>query len=83
MNEYIFVVPDENEPIAGESSVYYPDERDEPMQVREEIVRCRDCRHYHAEFNGCDDFGDVWHDEYANVEPDGFCAWGERKKGSE
>ena len=46
----------------------------------EAIVRCRDCRHYHAEINGCDEFGDIWHDEYANVEPDGFCAWAERKE---
>lgn len=47
----------------------------------EEIVRCRDCRHYHAEFSSCDEFGDKWHDEYANVEPDGFCAWACRKEG--
>ena len=44
-----------------------------------DLVRCRDCKHYHDKFNGCDEFGDMWHDEYANVEPDGFCAWGERK----
>ena len=44
------------------------------------IVRCKDCKHYHAEINGCDEFGDIWHDEYANVEPDGYCAWGERKE---
>jgi len=43
-----------------------------------EVVRCRDCKHYHAEINGCDEFGDIWHDEYANVEPYGYCAWGER-----
>ena len=47
MSEYIFGVPDENQPIAGESSVYYPDERDAPMIVREEIVRCRGCEHVH------------------------------------
>lgn len=47
--------------------------------IHEEVVRCRDCKHYHAEINGCDEFGDIWHDEYANVEPDGFCAWGKRR----
>lgn len=47
---------------------------------REEIVRCCDCKHYDAEINGCDEFGDIWHDEYANVEPDGFCKWGRRRK---
>lgn len=51
---------------------------DSLYQGCEEIVRCRYCRHYHAEINGCDEFGDIWHDEYANVEPDGFCKWGER-----
>lgn len=63
-------------------------EREIPLPITEvfvsgdklpEIVRCRDCRHYHAEFNGCDEFGDAWRDEYANVEPDGFCAWGKRR----
>lgn len=43
------------------------------------VVRCRDCKHYHDSINGCDEFGDEWSDEYANVEPDGFCAWGERR----
>lgn len=74
MSEYIFNVPDSNQPIAGDSAVYYPDERDDPMIVREEIVRCRDCKFgvdggkYCAE--GC---ADSW--DWRNVEPDGFCAW--------
>lgn len=42
------------------------------------IVRCRDCRHYREHINGCAEFGDESRDEYANVEPDGFCAWGVR-----
>ena len=49
-------------------------------KLREEIVRCRDCKHYHDSINGCDEFGDEWSDEYANVEPDGFCAWACRKE---
>ena len=54
---------------------------------REEIVRCRDCKHY-GTYNGswcrrtyesvpggtCD---------YQTVEPDGFCAWGERRGDAE
>ena len=44
------------------------------------IVRCRDCKHYHASIHGCDEFGDEWRNEYANVEPDGFCSWGEREE---
>lgn len=46
---------------------------------KEQIVRCRDCRHYRESMNGCAEFGDEWHDEFANVEPNGFCAWGERR----
>ena len=48
---------------------------------REEIVRCRDCEHYRDRLNGCAEFGDESRDEYANVEPDGFCAWACRKEG--
>ena len=43
------------------------------------IVRCRDCKFgvdggkYCAE--GC---ADIW--DWRNVEPDGFCAWAERRQ---
>lgn len=54
----------------------------------EEVVRCRDCKHYRFV-----DRSDIFHDERHNdsfclrfvdgkrmeVEADGFCAWGERK----
>lgn len=60
--------------------IYATDEHKGHWLTGEEIVRCRDCRHYHAEINGCDEFGDIWHDEYANVEPDGYCSWGERRE---
>ena len=48
------------------------------LLVMPEIVRCRDCKFgvdggkYCAE--GC---ADSW--DWRNVEPDGFCAWGERR----
>ena len=45
----------------------------------EQIVRCRDCKHYHPEmYNNinCEWF-------MFDVEPNGFCAWGERKDGGE
>lgn len=45
-----------------------------------DIVRCKDCKHYRERMNGCVKFGDEPRDEYANVEPDGFCAWGERRE---
>lgn len=46
-----------------------------PLHQREEIVRCRDCANYeyreHLGRSYCCG-------EYA-TEPDGFCAWGERR----
>lgn len=44
-----------------------------------EIVRCRDCKRYHAEVEGCEEFAGKWPGEFANVEPDGYCAWAERR----
>ena len=43
--------------------------------VREQIVRCRDCKYYvrYWQSDYCDYFSHV-----AN-NPDGFCAWGERR----
>ena len=53
---------------------------------REEIVRCRECVHFDAKRDGCWWFSHVerqsdysWADEPSDVEPDGFCAWGERR----
>ena len=49
---------------------------------REEIVRCRDCKYInHHEYNNgikyqtCSYFDS----EFVEVEPDGFCKWGERR----
>lgn len=41
-----------------------------------EIVRCRDCRFAVAKGYGCG----RGNDGYLDVEPDGFCAWGERSR---
>lgn len=52
----------------------------------EEIVRCRDCAYSVDEGYGCRRFahmdlaGDYrWKEIPAEIEPDGFCAWGEKK----
>lgn len=52
------------------------------FKQREEIVRCRDCvyfcNHKHAngtEWQTCSYFDS----EHAEGEPDGFCAWGEKR----
>ena len=52
---------------------------------KEEIVRCRDCAYYYEADNyhpkgnyisQCCKYFDAYNDE---VNPDGFCAWGERR----
>ena len=58
----------------------------------EEIVRCRDCKHAQVRhplnpITGIPTGIEVWRcghfwnaDELPEVEPDGFCAWGERRE---
>lgn len=45
-----------------------------PCERRERIVRCRDCR------RSFEERGELWCRGIVGppVEPDGFCAWGER-----
>ena len=53
-----------------------------------EIVRCRDCKHSHKDGALCNFFaswvpiagGDEYEYMPADVEPGGFCAWGERRE---
>lgn len=52
----------------------------------EQIVRCRDCKYATDDGYGCTLFGRReqvgnyrWEDVTAEVEPDGYCAWGERR----
>lgn len=76
MSEYIITCDDEVAMWVGND-----------VESMKEIVRCRDCKHYRFV-----DRSYVFHDERHNdsfclrfvggklmeVEPDGFCAWGER-----
>ena len=49
-------------------------------QLREEIVRCRDCEHYIDAQNECN-LQDEWNEfHWLDVEPDGFCAWAVRRE---
>lgn len=57
-------------------------------KLGEEIVRCRDCKHFTLEgsYRFEDGSTNVDFCEYVRgwllqVTPDGFCAWGERKEG--
>jgi len=68
----------------AEYVVEEPSDRSASWRVHERIVRCRDCKHYSEhEWIIATDVSDVchfWHGEPTKVEPDGFCAWGERKE---
>ena len=83
MREFVLGVPDENMPIGD---VYYPDERDAAMPVGEEIVRCRDCKHWddltmYSDVGVCTrPCGDPNIDEGAWAKPNDFCSWGERRE---
>lgn len=85
MAEYIFY---DSEPVevtdyrGGTHRVYQ-------HEKREEIVRCKDCIHYyeaeeyHPQGNynrRCCKYFDTYNDE---VEPDGFCKWGEKRDASQ
>ena len=41
------------------------------------IVRCKDCQNATPDGRFCYEFGE--YDNPANVEPDGFCAWGTKE----
>lgn len=48
----------------------------------EEIVRCKECRYYHADDYGyCEAWGDMFHhwEENDRVDPDGYCYMGKRR----
>ena len=56
-------------------------------ELTEEIVRCGDCANFDAKRDGCWWFAHAerqpdysWADEPSDVEPDGFCAWAQRKE---
>ena len=71
----------------GKSAVRIAMARQHGAVVRGEIVRCRDCANFDSKRDGCWWFAHAerqsdysWADEPSDVEPGGFCAWGERKE---
>lgn len=69
----------------AEYVVGYTDDLD-PTHVRERVTRCRDCKHGMGGGNLCSMFAFPLGDGHiipADVEPDGFCSWGEPRGGSE
>ena len=60
----------------SEYIVEEPNDHGASCRVHEHIVRCRDCKHCMSYWKSdyCDYFSHVTND------PDGFCAWGERRE---
>lgn len=50
-----------------------------PIEQREEVVRCRDCKLLVKK--GSRLYCDLNAGGFPEVEPNGFCAWGERRDG--
>lgn len=73
MSEYIYERPDEPAKVVRDG---WNVRIEWDFKQREEIVRCRDCRHFKpGEEEPPVDWCCYFHDE---VTPRGFCAWGER-----
>lgn len=67
--------------------IYGTDEQQGHWLTGEEIVRCRDCKHFtpkgtHKFENGKvnDDYCDYVRGWVLQITPDGFCAWGEKSE---
>ena len=80
MSEYIVNVPDE-EAEYFIARFGFENVKLTGYSLTGEIVRCRDCKDYRASDATCHSW--QWHnwDAAIEVEPDGFCAWAERKEG--
>ena len=84
MSEYIVdgAVPNHTVRVEDEREVYWHMTH---LPVREEIVRCRDCKHAMPDTSGRKCYeGYLWCDELTegigfSVAPSDFCAWGERR----
>ena len=51
----------------------------EPLS-RPSVVRCRDCKHFMDKTNECN-LQDDWNEfHWLDVEPNGYCKWGERRE---
>ena len=77
MSEYIVDFGDD-----GKSAVRIAMAKQHGAELRGEIVRCRDCKHFRSyEETGKDDWCSFH--EHIGWSRNGYCAWGERKEGCE
>lgn len=76
MSEYIVDIPESYPFKIVQDGWHYHVECE--YQQREEIVRCRDCKHYVRDTEPIDPGWPMMCEDTGRdmVEPDGFCAWG-------
>lgn len=73
MSEYIVDFGDKSSAFVG---LAMAEVRAHGAELHEPVVRCRDCIRY-----SLDDYGNTWCAYVASaVQPDDFCAWGERRE---
>lgn len=60
----------------SEYIVDFPSNEINDLVMHERIVRCKDCKHF-SNWDGFNEFPSCVRHRIA-VEPDGFCAWGEK-----
>lgn len=78
MSEYIYERPDEPAKVVRDG---WNVRIEWDFKQREEIVRCRDCKHYVEDPDPIDPGWPMMCEDSGRdmVKPDGFCAWGERR----
>lgn len=82
MSEYIVDIPS----TLNRDGVYYPDERNNPMPVYGEIVRCRDCLSWHKghcykhAYEVANEYGDTFTEGVFQMDDSDFCSHGERRE---
>lgn len=74
MSEYIVNFGDTSSAFVG---LAMAEAKSHGASIGEQIVRCRDCGHYTEDEDQSYHWCGSWCEQ---VEPDGFCAWGERKE---
>ena len=72
--EYVVV-----NPVTVEARFKDGEVRRYPQEIRERIVRCRDCKYAEPMPLSYSDRLICAHFDDMSVEPDGFCAWGEQR----
>ena len=58
--------------------IYDFKEPPDPEGYRGRLIRCKDCKSWHAEGQYCDKFGVMWDEFYTS--PNDYCSRGEKKE---